>query len=148
MNIYIVATPIGNLEDITLRAIDTLKKADVIFAEDTRVTLKLLNRYNIKKRVISFNEYNEKKVLASFEKNFRDKSAIAVVSDAGTPLISDPGKSIVKFAYENKITLIPVPGASSLATLLSVVPFNMSHFIFLGFLEKNLNKKERQLKNL
>ncbi len=145
MNVYIVATPIGNLEDITVRALNVLKIVDLIFAEDSRVTQKLLNKYNIRKKVISFHKFNEDKRIRNFAQILKNVENIALVSDAGTPLVSDPGQALVNFAYEKNFNIIPVPGASSLTALLSVTPFNCNNFIFVGFVEKKLHKREKQL---
>ncbi len=146
MKIYMVSTPIGNLQDITIRALKVLRNADVIMAEDSRVTRKLLNKYNIKKRIVSFHKFNEQKTISQFFKTFENVESIAIVSDAGTPLISDPGRYLIEFAYKNNIKVIPIPGASSITTLLSIVPFKCDNFIFLGFLEKKIEKRTKQLK--
>ncbi len=148
MEIFIVATPIGNLNDITNRAIKILSEVDLIFAEDTRVTMKLLNKFNIQKKILSCNEFNESKRLEFLSKEFENIEKIAVVSDAGTPLISDPGKMIVKFAYENGIKVTPIPGVSAISTILSVTPFDTKNFIFLGFSEKNLKLKRENFQKL
>lgn len=142
--LYLVATPIGNLEDITLRAINTLKSVDIIAAEDTRHTLKLLNHLEIKKKLISYHRHNEEiksKVLIDILLEGKD---IALVSDAGTPAISDPGEEIVKQAIENKIDIIPIPGACALINALIVSGISTAEFSFYGFLP--LNKKNRKEK--
>ncbi len=147
MEIFIVATPIGNLNDISKRAIEVLSEVDIILAEDTRVTLKLLKKFNLNnKKILSCNEFNEIKRIDFLKNENHNLKKIAVVSDAGTPLISDPGKEIVKFAYENGFKIIPIPGASSITTILSVTPFETKQFVFLGFLEKSLKHKEETFK--
>ena len=140
--IYLVATPIGNLEDITLRAINTLKEADIIAAEDTRHTLKLLNHYNIKKPLISYHRHNEEIKKEILINKVLDGLNIAIVTDAGTPGISDPGEEVVKEAIKNNIEVIPIPGACALINGLIVSGLNTKEFAFYGFLP--LNKKNRE----
>jgi len=140
--LYLVATPIGNLEDITLRAINVLKEVDIIAAEDTRHTLKLLNHFGIKKTLISYYKENERiKSNILIEKLKEDKN-IALVSDAGTPAISDPGEEIVKLAIENNIEIIPIPGACAFINALICSGFDTKKFAFIGFLP--VNKKEKK----
>lgn len=142
--LYIVATPIGNLEDITLRAIRILKEVDIIAAEDTRQTLKLLNHLEITKPLISYHRHNEEiKVDGLINKLIEGKN-IALVSDAGTPVISDPGEIIIKEALNNDIKIIPIPGACALINGLIVSGLNAKEFCFYGFL--SLNKKIRKEK--
>ena len=146
--LYIVATPIGNLEDITLRAIRILKEADLIAAEDTRHTLKLLNHLEIKKPLISY--YKENEIIKSevlIEKLLEGKN-IALVSDAGTPAISDPGAVVVKRAIEEKIEVVPIPGACALINALITSGINTQEFSFLGFLPVNKKEKREKLNNL
>ena len=134
-NLYLVATPIGNLEDITLRAINVLNQVDIIAAEDTRHTLKLLNHLNIKKPLISYYKETEKiKSEILIEKLLSGKN-IALVSDAGTPVISDPGEEIVKQCIEKNIKIIPIPGACAFINALICSGFNTREFI-LDRLEK------------
>ena len=102
-NLYIVSTPIGNLEDITLRALEVLKKSDIVLCEDTRKSIKLLNHYNIKKKLISYHKFNEKKQLALIIKYINEGKILSLISDAGTPLLSDPGKLLVNQCIENGI---------------------------------------------
>ncbi len=131
--IYIVATPIGNLEDITLRAIKTLKEVDVVFAEDTRVAKKLLSHLNISKPVKRFDDnISDARIEKLVEQVLMGKSAV-VVSDAGTPNLSDPGWKLIKLAIEKEVKVIPIPGASALTALLSISHFPVSNFLFLGF---------------
>ena len=142
--IYLVATPIGNLEDITLRAIRILKEADIIVAEDTRQTLKLLNHLEISKPMISYHRHsNEDKKMEIIEQVEKGKQ-IALVSDAGTPVISDPGEEIVQTAIERGIQVIPIPGPCALISALIASGIDAKEFTFLGFLP--LNKKLRKEK--
>lgn len=142
--LYLVATPIGNLEDITLRAINCLKNVDIIACEDTRHTLKLLNHLEIKKKLISYHRHNEDIKSALLINLLINGKDIALVSDAGTPAICDPGEEIVKEAIKNKIEIIPIPGACALINALIVSGMNTKEFAFYGFLP--LNKKNRQEK--
>ncbi len=142
--LYIVATPIGNLEDITLRAINILKEVDLIAAEDTRHTLKLLNHLGIKKAMISYQRHNEEVKKDVIINKILDGQNVALVSDAGTPGISDPGEEIVKESIKNKIEIIPIPGACALINALICSGMDTKEFYFLGFLP--LNKKNRQEK--
>tara|TARA_E500000331_G_scaffold357461_1_gene419241 strand:- start:1126 stop:1953 length:828 start_codon:yes stop_codon:yes gene_type:complete len=144
--LYIVPTPIGNLEDITIRSLNILKNSDVILCEDTRRTSILLNHYSIKKKLLSFNKDNEsakiEKIIGLLETNI-----ISLVSDAGTPTISDPGSKLVKKLIEEEIQVIPLPGASSITTAFSASGLN-GNFIFAGFLPKNENDLKKSLINL
>ena len=142
--IYLVATPIGNLEDITLRAIRILKEVDIIVAEDTRQTLKLLNHLEISKPMISFHRHSTEGKLEEIINKVKIGNNIALVSDAGTPIISDPGEDIVKRAIEEKIEIVPIPGACALIAALIASGIDAKEFIFLGFLP--LNKKSRKEK--
>lgn len=142
--LYLVATPIGNLEDITFRALKILNEVDIIACEDTRQTLKLLNYYKISKRLISYHRHNEE-IKSDFiiEKLIEGKN-IAIVSDAGTPVISDPGEEVVRNAIQNKIEIVPIPGACALINALIVSGLDSKEFTFIGFLP--LNKKNRKEK--
>ena len=140
--LYLVATPIGNLEDITFRAINVLKNVDIIAAEDTRHTLKLLNFYEINKTLISYHRHNEKVKSDILINKLLEGNNIAVVTDAGTPGISDPGEEIVKQAIKNNIEIIPIPGACALINALIPSGLNTKEFAFYGFLP--LNKKNRK----
>ncbi len=142
--LYLVATPIGNLEDITLRAIRILKEVDIIIAEDTRQTLKLLNHLEISKPLISYHRHNEEIKVDSLIEKLQQGSNIALVSDAGTPVISDPGEIIVKEALKSDIEIIPIPGACALINGLIASGIDAKEFCFLGFL--SLNKKMRKEK--
>ena len=148
--LYIVATPIGNLEDITLRAINVLKSVDIIIAEDTRHSLKLLNHLEISKPLISYHRHNEEEKTDVILDKIDEGNNIALISDAGTPVISDPGEIIVKKALERNISVIPIPGACAIITALMAAGVNTRNFTFYGFL--SINKKIRmkeleQIKN-
>lgn len=140
--LYLVATPIGNLEDITFRAIKTLREVDLIAAEDTRHTLKLLNYYEISKPLISYHRHNEEIKKDLLINKLLEGNNIAIVTDAGTPGISDPGEEIVKEAIANNIQIIPIPGACALINALIPSGLNTKEFSFFGFLP--LNKKNRE----
>lgn len=142
--LYVVATPIGNLEDITLRAIKVLKNVDLIAAEDTRHTLKLLNHLEITKPLISYHRHNEEIKTEILVQKLLDGQTIALVSDAGTPGISDPGEEIIKKCIEEQIQVIPVPGACAMINALIASGIDTKEFYFLGFLP--LNKKLRKNK--
>ena len=142
--LYIVATPIGNLEDVTLRAIRTLKEVDLIAAEDTRHTLKLLNHLEISKPMISYYKETEKVKAELLIKKLIEGNNVALVSDAGTPGISDPGEEVIKQAIENEIKIVPIPGACAAISALVGAGVNTKEFVFLGFL--SANKKERKEK--
>ena len=142
--LYLVATPIGNLEDITLRALRILKEVDYIAAEDTRTTLKLLNHFEIKKPLISNHRHNEDDREDFLINKLKEGKNIAVVSDAGTPGISDPGEVIVKKAIEENIEVIPIPGACAAINALIASGLDTKEFVFIGFLP--LNKKLRKEK--
>ena len=142
--LYLVATPIGNLDDITLRAIKILKDVDFIAAEDTRHSLKLLNHLEISKPLISYHRHNEDIKTNLLIDKLLDGKNIALISDAGTPVISDPGEEVVKEALKNNINVIPIPGACALINALIASGLDASEFTFIGFLP--LNKKNRKEK--
>jgi 16S rRNA (cytidine1402-2'-O)-methyltransferase len=143
--LYIVPTPIGNLEDITLRAIRVLKEVDLIACEDTRVTQKLLNHYEIKTQTVSYHKFSEKEKSTYLINQVIEGKNIALVSDAGTPLISDPGHELIKEADLNEIKIVPLAGASSVITALSAGMCDDGKFAFLGFLPKTFGEKEKLL---
>ena len=148
--LYIVATPIGNLNDITLRALDILKKSDIILCEDTRRSLKLLNHFDIKKKLVPYHKFNEKKELQKIIEYLNEGKILSLISDAGTPTLSDPGLLLVKTCIENNIEIFPIPGPSAITAAVSVTGFN-DKFLFYGFLpktEKDLIKTINSLKNL
>lgn len=141
---YIVPTPIGNIQDITLRAIEVLKSVDIIACEDTRTTQKLLNHYDIRTKCISYHKYNEKERVKLFLDELRSGKRIALVSDAGTPLICDPGAVIVPELVKNNFSVTSLPGACALTTFLSMLPRNGEDFAFIGFIPR----PESQIKKL
>lgn len=142
---YIIATPIGNLEDITLRAIEALKVSDFIVCEDTRITSILLNKLNIKKELLSFNAYNEKNKVDIIVKKIVEGKIGSLVSDSGTPLICDPGQILINKLIEKEIKIVSIPGPSALLLALTLSGFPASSFVFEGFLPL---KKGRQKKFL
>lgn len=144
---YIVPTPIGNLKDITLRAIEVLNSVDVIACEDIRVTQKLLNHYDIKTRCISYHKFNEKERIDLFLKILSNGEKIALVSDAGTPLFCDPGAVIVKELKKQNYKVTSLPGANAVVTFLSQIPRDGEEFIFVGFLPKTKSQIENIIKN-
>ena len=146
--LYLVATPIGNLEDITLRAINVLKEVDIIAAEDTRHTLKLLNHLEIKKTMISYYKETEKIKSEILINELLQGKNIALVSDAGTPAISDPGEEIVREAIKNNLQIIPIPGACAFVNALICSGFSTREFEFVGFLSKNNKEKKEKLSEL
>jgi len=137
--LYIVSTPIGNLDDITLRAIEVLRKSDIILCEDTRHSLKLLNHFKIKKKLISYHKFNEKKELGKVIKYLNEGKILSLISDAGTPTLSDPGRLIVEECIKKNIKIFPIPGVSSITTSMSISGFS-DQFLFFGFLPKTENK--------
>ena len=142
--LYIVSTPIGNLEDITLRAIQVLKKSDIILCEDTRRSSKLLNHLKIKKQLISYHKFNEKKQLNNIIEHINKGKILSLISDAGTPLLSDPGRLLLNECLIREIKIVPIPGVSSIATAMSVSGFS-DKFLFYGFLPKKLNELTKVL---
>jgi len=146
--LYIVSTPIGNLEDITLRALRTLKEADLIAAEDTRHTKILLDKYNIRKKMISFYSYNKIKRKDEIAALLKEGKNIALVSDSGTPGISDPGFLLVKTAVENDIPLLGIPGPTALIAALVVSGKTSAKFVFEGFLSNKGAKRRKRLEFL
>nr|MDD3720362.1 16S rRNA (cytidine(1402)-2'-O)-methyltransferase [Candidatus Gracilibacteria bacterium] len=139
--LYIVSTPIGNLEDITLRALKTLKEVDYIACEDTRTTATLLNHYDIKKSLLSYHSYSGVAKLDKIIGLLNEGKNIALVSDAGTPGISDPGYPLIQEALKNNIHIVPIPGVSAFLTALQASGLPINHFLYLGFLPV---KKGRQ----
>jgi len=146
--LYIVATPIGNLEDITLRALRVLKEVDLIAAEDTRHSRILMMAYDIKTPLISLHEHNEQERSSLIVSKIRAGTSVAYVSDAGTPCISDPGYRLVNFAMENKIRVVPIPGASAVVAALSACGLPADQFLFCGFLPPRENKRRRFLESV
>ena len=146
--LYLVATPIGNLEDITIRALNTLREVDIIAAEDTRHTLGLLNHFEIKKKLISYYRENEKTKSETLINLLFEGKNIAVVSDAGTPGISDPGEEIVKEAIKNNIEIVPIPGACAFVNALICSGFSTREFCFIGFLPNSKKEKKEKLEEI
>ena len=145
--LYIVSTPIGNLEDITLRAIKVLRLSDIILCEDTRRTSKLLQNLKINKPLISYHKFNEKKNIPRIIRYLNEGKILSLVSDAGTPLLSDPGKLLVRECILKNIDIIPIPGPSSITAAMSISSFE-DKFIFYGFLPKKEKELEITLKKL
>ena len=142
--LYIVSTPIGNLKDITLRALDILRSSEYVLAESSARTSKLLNEYNIDKKIITFNKDNEKRKIRSITEDLNNGKNICLVSDAGTPSVSDPGFELIK-NLDLSIDIIPIPGPSSLTATLSISQIPINKFIFLGFLPKKNKERKTQL---
>ena len=146
-SLYIVSTPIGNLEDMTLRGINTLKKSDIILCEDTRRSLKLLNYLKIKKKLISYHKFNESKKFVYLIEYIKQGKILSLISDAGTPLLSDPGRLLINECLKQNIKVVPIPGTSSITTAMSVAGFR-DQFIFYGFLPKSEIELEKTLRIL
>jgi 16S rRNA (cytidine1402-2'-O)-methyltransferase len=146
--LYLIATPIGNLEDITLRALRTLKEVDKIYAEDTRVTVKLLNHYEIKKKLISFHEYNQLMKIGNVIKDLESGMNIGLVSDAGMPLVSDPGFELVRKVLDNGFNVVSLPGANALLPALIMSGIKTHPFLFYGFLDSKPSRRSLELKEL
>ncbi|HEC68091.1 MAG TPA: 16S rRNA (cytidine(1402)-2'-O)-methyltransferase [Candidatus Desulfofervidus auxilii] len=146
--LYVIATPIGNLEDITLRALHILKTVDLIVAEDTRKTRKLLSHYGIKRPMLSYREENKEKQGKKILELLKKGKNVAIVSDAGTPCISDPGVHLVNLAFQMGIKIVPLPGPSALITALSVCGLPIQPFVFLGFLPQRPNRRKKLLLGL
>jgi len=144
--LFIVATPVGNLEDITFRAVKTLKKVDLIAAEDTRHSRKLLLHYDIKTKLISCHEHNEVEKIPGIINHLKNGLDIALISDAGTPTISDPGYKLVTGVAKEGITVIPIPGCNAAIAGLSVSGLPTDSFLFLGFLPKKNKSCSRLLR--
>jgi len=145
--LYLVSTPIGNLEDITLRAINILKKSDIILCEDTRRSAKLLSHFQIKNTLLSYHKFNENKVAEKIIGNIKKNKIISLISDAGTPTISDPGIILVNKCINEKIKVYPVPGPSSVTSAVSISGFK-DQYLFFGFLKKKENEVNDIFKNL
>jgi 16S rRNA (cytidine1402-2'-O)-methyltransferase len=146
--LYIVGTPIGNLEDITLRALRILKEVDVIACEDTRHTQKLLNHYNIEKKLVSYHEHNEMTRSPELLIQLEQGAKVALVSDAGMPLVSDPGYRLVTLCVRHGVSVVPVPGPSAMLAALSAAGLPNEEFLFVGFLPARTSERRRMLERL
>lgn len=146
--LYLIATPIGNMEDITFRAIETLKAVDVIFSEDTRVTNLLLKHYKINKKLISSHQYNEKENQEKLLEYLKNNKNVGLVTDRGTPIISDPGYYLAKAAGENGYNVVSIPGATALISALIVSLIDSQPFTFYGFLNSKKSKRRKELEEL
>lgn len=146
--LYIVGTPIGNLKDITLRAIETLQNVDVILAEDTRQTVKLLNHLNIKKQMISYHRHNETEKINQVVSLLDDGKNVALVSDAGMPIISDPGQDLVKYLVKNNYKIETIPGVTAVTTALVKSSIDSARFAFEGFLSVNKKQRKERLESI
>ena len=146
-SLYIVSTPIGNLDDITLRAVEVLKKSDIIVCEDTRHSIKLLNHLKIKKKLVSYHKFNERKELEKIIKYLNEGKILSLISDAGTPALSDPGRLLIQTCIKKNIQVIPIPGASSITAAMSISGFK-DQFLFYGFLPKTEKELEKTLLSL
>jgi len=145
--LYVVSTPIGNLQDITLRAIYILKNSELILCEDTRTSIKLLKKFNINTKMISYHKFNEKKRLGKIIQLIKNNKIVSLISDAGTPVISDPGMILIKECIKNNIALHPIPGPSAVISALSVSGFD-EKFLFYGFLPNSESQIKNEIKNL
>jgi len=148
--LYIVSTPIGNLSDITLRALEVLKKSDYILCEDTRTSKNLLDRYEIKSKLISNHKFNEKKNLSKIVEILKSDCIVSLISDAGTPSVSDPGAVLINECLINKINIYPIPGASAVSSAVSISGFSEKYYFYGFFPEKNNKLKEdfEKLRNI
>ncbi len=145
--LYVVSTPIGNLQDITLRAIYILKNSELILCEDTRTSIKLLKKFNINTKMISYHKFNEKKRLGKIIQLIKNNKIVSLISDAGTPVISDPGMILIKECIKNNIAIHPIPGPSAVTSALSVSGFD-EKFLFYGFLPNSESQIKNEIKNL
>lgn len=146
--LYLIATPIGNMEDITYRAINVLKSVSVIFSEDTRVTNQLLSYYNIKNKLISSHQYNEKDNIDKLLKYLNDGQDVGLVTDRGTPIISDPGYYLAKAAINNNYNVVSIPGATAFVSALITSNIDAHPFTFFGFLNSKSSKRRKELEEL
>ena len=146
--LYVVATPIGNLSDISERAATVLAEVDIVAAEDTRHSQKLLNHLGIRKRLVSVHEHNEQQRIPILMRELREGKSVALISDAGTPLISDPGYQLVNVAHQQQVAVVPIPGPNAAITALSVAGLATDHFCFEGFLPARRSPRRSRLKYL
>ena len=145
---YVIPTPIGNIQDITLRAIDILKNVDFIACEDTRTTQKILNHYDIRTKCISYHKYNERERVDFFLSELKSGKKIALVSDAGTPMICDPGGVIIEELVKNGFSVTSLPGACAVTTFLSQIPRESEEFTFIGFIPRGEGQIKKLSKNI
>ena len=145
--LYLVSTPIGNMEDITFRALNVLKNSDIVLCEDTRRSGKLLSHFQIKSKLLSYHKFNEKKVSNKIIDSIKKNKVISLISDAGTPAISDPGKILINKCIEENLSVYPIPGSSAATSAVSVSGFS-DQYLFYGFLTKKENELENTLKSL
>ncbi|OVE75266.1 16S rRNA (cytidine(1402)-2'-O)-methyltransferase [bacterium F11] len=144
--LFVVATPIGNLGDISIRALDTLRQVSMIACEDTRRTQQLMNHYQIKNKLIRYDEHSHKRMSPQILESVGAGQSVALVTDAGTPGVSDPGSRLIQEAIKKRISVVPIPGASSLISALSVSGFGSESFVFLGFLPRRTGRAKRMLR--
>ena len=145
--LYLVSTPIGNMEDITFRALNVLKKSDIILCEDTRRSAKLLSYFKIKNKLLPYHKFNEKKISTKVIDFIKNNKIISLISDAGTPVISDPGKILVNKCINENLNVHPIPGSSAVTSAVSVSGFS-DQYLFYGFLTKKENELTNVLKSL
>ena len=145
--LYCVATPIGNMGDISFRAVKILQQSDLILCEDTRVTKKILQKFEINKKLISNHKFNENKNLEKVTEILKNNKIVSLVSDAGTPAVSDPGRILVQECVKNKINIFPIPGASAVSSAISISGFS-DNFYFCGFLPEKQNQVKKLFKNI
>jgi 16S rRNA (cytidine1402-2'-O)-methyltransferase len=145
--LYLISTPIGNMQDITFRAINVLKKSDVILCEDTRRSSNLLTYYGVKKKLFSYHKFNEKKISEKIINIIKENKIVSLISDAGTPAISDPGSVLINKCIKEDLNIHPIPGPSAITSAMSVSGFE-GKFLFYGFLTKKENELDRILKNI
>ena len=145
--LYLVATPIGNMEDITYRALNVLKRSDIILCEDTRRSGKLLTYFNIKKKLLPYHKFNEVKASIKIIDHIKENKIVSLISDAGTPIISDPGIILVQKCIEENLNVCPIPGSSAVTSAVSISGFS-DQYLFYGFLTKKEKELEKILKNL
>jgi 16S rRNA (cytidine1402-2'-O)-methyltransferase len=145
--LYLISTPIGNMEDITFRALNVLKKSNIILCEDTRRSGKLLSYFKIKNKLLSYHKFNEKKVSSQIIDSIKNSNVVALISDAGTPTISDPGMILVNKCIDENLNVYPIPGSSAVTSAVSVTGFT-DQYLFYGFLTKKENELENVLRNL
>ena len=145
--LYLVSTPIGNMEDITYRALNILKKSDIILCEDTRRSGKLFSYFKIKNKLLPYHKFNEVKISTKIVDSIKDNKIVSLISDAGTPTISDPGKILINKCIEANLIICPIPGSSAITSAISVSGFN-DQYLFYGFLAKKENELENELKNI